>query len=61
MEIHAEINEIIELKCAAVLQQIKDVIDDDTLDDIKCFERIEKIIRIFEKMGSDGGNRHDFG
>ena len=30
-------------------------------EDPECFRRIEKIVRIFERIGSDCGTRHDFG
>ncbi|MCI8704550.1 MAG: hypothetical protein HFE60_09760 [Anaerotignum sp.] len=53
--------EIVELECYKALKQIKEVLDDDTLNDVECFERIEKIVCLFETLGSDGGSRHDFG
>ena len=40
---------------------IQHILKDDTLNDEECFYKIEKIVRIFENMGSDCGNRHDFG
>lgn len=52
---------IIEIECYKALQQIKNVIEDDNLSDKECFLKIEKIICIFESIGSDCGNRHDFG
>jgi len=33
---------------------------DENLDDETCFMKIEKIIRVFEDMGSDCGSRHDY-
>lgn len=42
------------------LEDIRTVLDDDRLDDKACFWRIEKIVKIYEKMGSNGGSRHDF-
>ena len=53
--------EIIEGKCYQTLQQIREILDDHTLSDESCFERIEQIICAFEQLGSDGGSRHDFG
>lgn len=47
--------------CCQVLQEIREVLDDDGLDDSTCFRRIEEIVNIYEKIGSDGGSRHDFG
>lgn len=37
------------------------MIEDDGLDDPACFQKIEAIVRVFETLGSNGGNRHDFG
>lgn len=34
---------------------------DDDLEDDECFIKIEEIVRLFEGLGSGGGNRHDFG
>ena len=53
--------EIVESACYRTLQRIREVLDDDALDDPTCFQRIEEIVRAFEAIGSDGGSRHDFG
>lgn len=42
------------------LEDIRTVLDDDRLDDKTCFWRIEEIVKIYKKMGSNGGSRHDF-
>ncbi|WP_300412100.1 hypothetical protein [uncultured Oscillibacter sp.] len=42
------------------LEEIRNVLKDDSLDDANCFMRIEKIVQIYEEIGSDGGERHDF-
>ncbi len=55
------VTEIVELECYKALKEIKDVIEDDLLDDEECFMKIEEIVRVFESIGSNGGNRHDFG
>ena len=47
--------------CYRALAEIKQIIEDRSMDDKNCFEAIEKIVRIYECMGSDGGTRHDFG
>ena len=47
--------------CYRTLKKIKAVIEDPTLDDPECFERIEKIMEIFEELGSKIPTRHDFG
>ncbi|MBQ8869592.1 MAG: hypothetical protein IJ027_07810 [Oscillospiraceae bacterium] len=54
-------NEIVKLECYRTLKKIKAVLEDENLSDKECFMRIEKIICIYEDMGSDGGDRHDFG
>ena len=40
------------------LKEIKTIIENDTLSDFEC---IEEIVCVFERLGSNGGNRHDFG
>ncbi len=55
-----EVEKILERRCYRALLEIKRVIEDDSLDDPSCFWKIEEILRIYEKMGSDGGSRHDF-
>ena len=60
-DLHIDLNKIVEMKSYETLQAIKAVLEDDSLDDPACFQKIEKIVEIFEKIGSDGGNRHDFG
>ena len=48
---------IVELTSYKALQEIKAIIENDDLSDFAC---VEEIVRIFERIGSDGGNRHDF-
>ena len=43
------------------LNAILIILAQDDLEDPECFRRIEKIVRIFERIGSDCGTRHDFG
>ena len=52
---------LVELKCYAALQEIKNVLEDDTLSDKECFCKIEEIVRVLESLGSNAGSRHDFG
>ena len=52
--------EILEMQCYQALCQIQQIVRDDTLEDPECFESIERIICVFEQMGSNGGSRHDF-
>lgn len=42
------------------LEKIKLILEEDQLDDRECFVRIEKIIRLYKKIGSSCGSRHDF-
>lgn len=60
-DLHMDAMQIVELASYKALQKIKAVIEDDSLEDESCFKKIEEIVRIFEELGSSGGNRHDFG
>lgn len=53
--------ELVELKCYQALRKIKAIIEDDSLTDRECYLKIEAIICLLEELGSDGGDRHDFG
>ncbi len=55
------IEKLFEKECYQVLIKIKEILDDDTLEDKECFYRIEKIVRAFEDIGCLGLTRHDFG
>lgn len=52
---------IVAIESYRALSQIKEIIEDDCLDDPECFMKIEEIVRVYETIGSGGGNRHDFG
>lgn len=52
-----ELAEIVNLKALETLQKIKTVLENDRLSDFEC---VEEIVCIFQNIGSDGGNRHDF-
>ena len=41
-------------------KEIRAVLDDETLEDPACFQRIEEIVGICERLGMGGGSRHDF-
>ena len=56
-----KVEEMMEMKCYQALQAIKRILEEDELDDEECFDRIEKIISVFEKLGSGIYDRHDFG
>ncbi len=59
-DLKIDANEIIELNCYNALSQIKAVLEDSTLADNDCFEKIEKIVCIFEKNCGNISFRHDF-
>ena len=56
-EVNIDYVELIELKSMMTLEKIKTVIENDSLSDFEC---IERIVKIFEQIGSNAGNRHDF-
>ena len=62
-EIISELNieKLFECECYLLLERIRSILEYDEYEDSECFDRIEKIVREFEKIGSDCGTRHDFG
>lgn len=52
-----KIEKIVSDICFQSLNNIHDILDDDTLSDFDC---IEKIVRELEKIDFNGGCRHDF-
>ncbi len=58
-DLKLDAKEIIELKCYKALREIKNVLQDSNLEDADCFERIEKIVCIFEKTCGGVDYRHD--
>ncbi len=61
ISLSGDIERLVEMQCYRTLKKIKEIIEDDALDDKECFEKIELIIKEFEAIGSNGGSRHDFG
>lgn len=59
--INIDVTKIVELECYKALAKIKAILEDDALADSECFQQIEEIVCAFEKLGSGGGSRHDFG
>lgn len=59
-DLDIDINKVIEGECYKALKNIRDIICDETLDDSDCFNKIEEIIILFEKLGIESGSRHDF-
>ncbi|MBQ9070763.1 MAG: hypothetical protein IJY23_05395 [Clostridia bacterium] len=56
-----DFDSIIEKECYKTLNKIKEIIQNEELEDSDCFAKIEKIVRLFESAGIDCGSRHDFG
>lgn len=52
---------IVQDRCYQALCRIKEILEDDSMDDPECFSRIEKIVCVIEELGCDAGSRHDFG
>ncbi len=52
---------LLESASLKALAQIRDILRDDALSDEDCFQKIEKIVCLFEPLGVDCGDRHDFG
>ncbi len=55
-----DLGKLCESACYRALESIKKILEDDALEDSECFWRIEEIVRVYERLGSDCGNRHDF-
>ena len=55
----AEIKTLLNERSVRALAEIHRVLDEDTPDEI-CFEKIERVIKVYEAIGADGGARHDF-
>ena len=53
--------ELLNQRCFEILEGIRRIVADDTLDDPECFQRIEGIVCVLEENGIDCGTRHDFG
>lgn len=60
-DLQLDATEIIQVQCYQALHKIKTILQDDTLTDRECFNQIEEIICVFEQIGSNGADRHDFG
>jgi len=55
-----ELRKEIDSDALRVLKQIQSILDDDTLDDPECFERIESIVKVFY-ANNISTSRHDWG
>ncbi len=56
-----DLEKLVQTESYKALCKIKAIIENDKLEDDECFTKIEEIVQVFESIGSDGGNRHDFG
>ena len=61
LSISQDTMDYVEKRCFVLLEQIRQILADDTLDDPECFHRIESIVSLLESNGIDCGTRHDFG
>ena len=52
--------EMVEGVCYQALQDIKEILKNDELEDSECFLKIEEIICTLETLGIFCGTRHDF-
>lgn len=57
----SSISDVLNSSCYQALKKIKEILANDDLSDAECFSKIEEIVLVFEDLGSDAGNRHDFG
>ncbi len=55
-----ELKELTKGICYRTLNQIRKILDNETLDDSECCMKIEEIIGTLESIGTDGGSRHDW-
>lgn len=55
----AEIKTLLNEHSVRALAEIRRILDEDTPDEV-CFEKIERVVKVYEAIGADGGARHDF-
>ena len=55
----AEIKTLLNERSVRALAEIRRILDEDTADET-CFEKIERVVKVYEAIGADGGARHDF-
>ena len=60
---HIKMNaaEIVDSVSYRALQKIKAIIEDDRLDEKDCFEKIKRIVHVYETIGSSGSHRQNLG
>lgn len=52
--------QLVDSACYRALEEIRDIIRDESLSDKECFQKIEEIVCVLESLGSGGQGRHDF-
>ena len=52
--------ELLEAASYQALRRIHAILRDNSLSDADCFRQIESVIRVFERLGADCADRHDF-
>lgn len=60
-DLDKELPELLRSAEHIALYRIKEIVEDDSIDDEECFERIELIMETLEEAGILCVNRHDFG
>ena len=55
------LEKLLNSSCYLALKKIKEILENDDIDDPECFMRIEEIVCVLEEFGTNGGGRHDFG
>ena len=55
-----DIEKLFEKECYKILEKIKAILEDNSLNDKDCFQKIESIVCQFEEIGSNCSTRHDF-
>lgn len=56
-----DVERVLNDRCYQALCRIRKILADDSLEDRECFQRTEETVCVFEDLGSDAGNRYDFG
>lgn len=56
-----DLSQLLELECYQMILEIKTVLEDESLADADCFNKIEALVCLFEKHGIRCQYRHDFG
>lgn len=53
--------QLVECSSYQALVKIQAILQDDTLSDPECFQKIEEILCVLEALGGGGEGRHDYG